>query len=315
MSKHLVLVGATASGKSIIAAHIASAYDQEVISLDSMQIYRGMEIGTGVIDESERAGVIHHMISCRDPRENYSVKHFQTDVMTIISDNPQNKYVLVGGTGLYTHAVVDNFAFAGTDEAIRAQVCEDWGLDESDPDDENVARAYKYLEEVDPRAAKRIDPGNVRRIVRALEAIEITGGKFSDVGEGIQTFGPPAIDVVMVGLRYSREILRQRIVQRIESMFKDGWIDEVEHLLGIWPEMTAPAQNAIGFSLIYDWIMRGKHTNELDTVKEKIAHRTAQFSRRQRKWFERDPRIVWVDCDGLSESEAKNLVLTHYQAK
>lgn len=297
--RHLVLVGATASGKSSLAVQCARKKDAAIISLDSMQIYRGMEIGTGVIPEVERIGVEHHMISCREPSQAYSVKHFQSDVNNVLNAHVDKRFVLVGGTGLYTHAIVDNFAFAETDDEVRAHICANYGLDENDPDEDNVAAAYAYLESVDRDAALKIDPLNVRRIVRALEAIELSGSKFSDVGEGIQKFGDPAINVVMAGLRYSRDVLRQRIVTRIDDMFNQGWVDEVQALIGQWDELTASAQNAIGYNEIMKWIVAGKNLSELDDVKELIAHRTAQFSRRQRKWFERDPRIVWIDCDDL----------------
>ncbi len=304
-SRHLVLVGATASGKSDIAVTLAekATPPAEIISLDSMQIYKGMEIGTGVVPVGERKGIVHHMISMIEPTIDHSVKQFQQQVYDLIETHSENRYVLVGGTGLYTHAIVDGFSFAPTDILGRAAVIEKYGLDEDNPDLDKVASAYQVLREIDADAAAKIDPLNVRRIVRALESYEISGMKFSETGEGVQSFGEPRIDVALVGLRYSRDVLRERITARVDAMFEAGWGEEVKLLLKNWEGLTAPARNAIGYGLIAEWINNGEQVGAFSELKEKIVNKTAQFSRRQRKWFERDPRITWIDCDDLKQSE------------
>lgn len=300
MNKSLVLVGATASGKSDVAIALANnSLETEIISLDSMQIYKGMEIGTGVVPVLDRKGISHHMTSMVDPKNEYNVKEFQSDVYSILESKIESKFILVGGTGLYTHAVVDGYAFAPSSSSARQSIIDDYGLDEKNPNETNVQVAYAKLKEVDGEAAEKIDPKNVRRIIRALEAVEVSGKLFSSSGDGVQTFGKPKIDVEIIGLRYSREVLRARIVARIEQMLSNGWIDEVKMLLPIWTEMVAPAQNAIGYIQIHDWINRGEKRSELPELRELIINKTAQFSRRQRKWFERDPRITWIECDNI----------------
>ncbi len=304
-NKHVVVIGATATGKSDLAIRYAQKNCCEIISIDSMQIYTGMEIGTGVVPEEQRYGVKHHMISIIEPTESFSVKQFQSVVYDII-DTKDIPFVLVGGTGLYTHAIVDGFEFSPTDSAIRQQVIDRYDLDESNPDPKQVEQAYSYLFEIDPDAAEKIDQLNVRRIIRALEPYEISRTRFSASGQGVQNFGEPHLNVTMIGLRYSREELRNRIALRVEKMFNSGWIEEVQNLKPIWNEMTAPARNAIGFTPIYDWINSGAGDVKIDDLKEIIINKTVQFSRRQRKWFERDPRILWIDCDDKTESEIEH---------
>jgi tRNA dimethylallyltransferase len=259
-ARHIVVVGTTAAGKSSLAIHLARQFSREVISLDSMQIYRGMEVGTGVVPVAERQGVVHHMIGIIEPTQEYSVSHFQEKVYSILDDNPDKKFIFAGGTGLYTHAVIDRFSFAPTDTQARQSIIDEFNLDENDPDYDSVAQAYLYLAQIDPEAASKIDPLNVRRIIRALEAIEMSGDKFSNTGTGIQTFGEPYIDCRMIGLRYDRDILRQRISERVDTMLESGWIEEAEFLEPTFESLTMPAQNAIGYTPLIQWIRNGKKT-------------------------------------------------------
>ncbi len=311
MSRNLAIVGPTACGKSQVAIELAAKIpNTEIISLDSMQIYSGMEIGTGVVPIDDRKNIKHHMISIIEPTTNYNVKDFQKGVNTILDSNKAPSYILVGGTGLYTHAVVDGFIFAPSSEEVRQQIIKDYQLDEDNPVEKYVNAAYETLIEFDMQAAEKIDPKNVRRIIRALEAIEISGDKFSSSGKGVQTFEEPKIDVEMVGLRFSRENLRERIVLRVKEMFENGWIDEVKNLANNWERIVAPARNAIGYMQIYNWIQSGEKISELDDLQEIIVNKTVQFSRRQRKWFERDPRITWIECDNMDLSEIINQIFT-----
>ena len=200
-----------------------------------MQIYKGFEIGTGVIPADERKNIEHHMLSFQDPTESYNAKKFSDQVNKILNTN-ENKFILVGGTGLYTHGIIDGFNFAPTDETIRQNIIEKYELDENNPNLEKVEIAYKKLQEQDPVAAEKIDMLNVRRIIRAFEVMEITGEKFSKTFKenGVQTFGEPKLDCEIVGIRYTRENLKERIEIRIREMFETGWIDEVKKLLPIW---------------------------------------------------------------------------------
>lgn len=318
MLEHIAIVGTTATGKSEVSIEVAKKLGiSEIISLDSMQIYKGMEIGTGVIPVGERHGINHHMISMIEPTTEFTVKDFQQNVYQILDRKSENRFVFVGGTGLYTHAVVDGFSFAPASREIREMIIEEYDLDEENPEDEMVEKAFNKLLELDREAAKKIDPKNVRRIIRALEAIEISGNPFSSSGKGVQEFGEPKINVKIYGLRYSREVLKERISKRVELMFQHGWVEEVEKLGKIWNEMVAPARNAIGYSPIYEWIKRGCEKNELNDLKEHIINKTMQFSRRQRKWFERDPRITWIDRDQLEtgDSPARRIIAENRQYK
>lgn len=300
-NQHIVIVGTTASGKSSVSVELAKDLDREIISLDSMQIYKGMEIGTGVITEIERKNIEHHMIGIIEPEVEYSVSDFQSGVSNILEKDPNKRFVFAGGTGLYTHAIIDDYSFAPTDDSVRKSIEARFDIDENSPDEVSVAHAYLYLSGVDPEAAQKIDPINVRRIIRALEVIELTGEKFSDVGEGIQSFSEPALDVQIIGLRYTRENLRSRIAVRVNEMFDNGWIEEVKALKLRWEQLAPNAKAAIGYSNIASWIDDGEYAESLNEVKEMIINKTSQFSRRQRKWFERDPRITWIDCDDKSE--------------
>ena len=302
MDQHIAIVGATASGKTSVSIDLAKMLNREVISLDSMQIYRGMEIGTGAVPFDLRQGVEHHMLGIVEPEQIYSVSNFQNDVKKILVNDVDKKYVFAGGTGLYTHAVIDNFALAPTDESIRKSIEEKFNIYEENTDEESLKKAYEHLKELDEKAAEKIDPGNVRRIVRALEVIELTGAKFSDTGEGVQTFKEPAINVKIIGLRYTREVLKERIIKRVNEMFDSGWIQEVERLEPGWELIAPNAKAAIGYQNIIDFIRAGKPQEQKADLIEKIVNKTSQFSRRQRKWFERDPRIIWIDCDNKEHS-------------
>lgn len=299
--KHLVIVGPTASSKSDLAVAVAESRrpSTEIISLDSMQIFKSMEVGTGVLPIKDRRGIKHHMISVIDPTSNFSAKQFQVDVYRILNENPTKDFVLVGGTGLYTHSIIDGFEFAPTQKQIREMIIEEYDLDEENPNDESVLKAYEHLSKIDPLGASKIDPKNVRRIIRSLEAYEISGRKFSETGEGITSFGEPVLPVQIVGIRYTRENLKRRVEIRVNKMFEQGWVEEVKQLMNNWDEVCAPAQNAIGYRQIKTWIENGEKEEELEATKELIVNKTMQFSRRQRKWFERDPRITWIDCDDL----------------
>ena len=167
-----------------------------------MQIYKGFEIGAGVIPADERVNIEHYMLSFQDPTESYNAKKFSVKVNEILNTN-ENKFILVGGTGLYTHGIIDGFNFAPTDEAIRQNIIEKYELDENEPNHEKVEIAYKKLQEQDPVAAEKIDMLNVRRIIRAFEVMEITGENFSQTFKenGVQTFGEPKLDCEIVGIR------------------------------------------------------------------------------------------------------------------
>ena len=221
---HLALVGPTASGKSALAMAYAGTHaDIEIVSMDSMQVYRGMDIGTAKAMPAEQRAVPHHMIDVAEPHEDFSVARFQAEARAVIAsiEARGHRALLVGGTGLYLQAVIDDLRFPGEDLARRARI--DEGCD-SEP---GLADAYARLTELDPVAASRMEPGNRRRIVRALEVIELTGRPFSSFGAGIGADHTPMFSVRIAGLALDAKPLAARLDVRMRTMIDAGWIDEV----------------------------------------------------------------------------------------
>jgi tRNA dimethylallyltransferase len=282
---HLALVGPTASGKSELAFAAARALgDVEIVSMDSMQVYRGLDIGTAKPTAEERDVVVHHLVDVADPGEEWSVARFQSEARTAVSDIEKRggRALLVGGTGLYVQAVVDDLRFPGEDPDLRRDL-EAWTAQSG-----GIAAAFAELERLDPDAAAKIDPHNARRIVRALEVIQLTGKPFSSFGPGVNAFGPTAFPLRMAGIWLPRDVLAQRIDARVLRMRAEGLIDEVKNLDG---RLSRTAAQAIGYKEILEAIERD---GDLDEAFATVARRTRSFARRQRMWFRRDPRITWL---------------------
>jgi tRNA dimethylallyltransferase len=296
---HLALVGPTASGKSQLALEVAQRLgDVEIVSVDSMQVYRGLDIGTAKPTPPERAAVPHHLVDIADPSEDWSVARFQAaarDAVTAIESRGR-RALLVGGTGLYVQAVVDDLRFPGEDLALRAEL-EAWT---SEPG--GVAAAYAELSARDADAAARIDPHNARRIVRALEVIRLTGKLFSSFGPGVGSSGPTAFPVRMAGIWLPRATLADRIARRFAAMRAGGLLDEVRALAGSNGGLSRTARQAIGYKELLAHL-EGQEPS-LEVAFETAARRTRSFARRQRMWFRRDPRISW---HGATENPASVL--------
>jgi tRNA dimethylallyltransferase len=281
---HLALVGPTASGKSSLAVALARALgDVEIVSCDSMQVYRGLDIGTAKPSGTERAEVTHHMIDVTDPDDEWSVARFQKEARAAVAEieSRGRQALLVGGTGLYFQAVVDDLRIPGEDPDVRA------GLAARTAEPGGVDAAYAELERRDPVAAARIDPHNARRIVRALEVIEVTGKPFSSFGPGVNAFGPTAFPVRIAGIWLPRAVLTERIGARVAAMRDAGLVDEVARLRR---HLGRTASQAIGYREVLAYLDDGR---PLDDALDEAARRTRSFARRQRMWFRRDPRIVW----------------------
>lgn len=280
----LAVVGPTASGKSALAVAVARRLPAaEIVGTDSMQAYRGMDIGTATPTESERGGVPHHMIDVWDPRAAVSVAEFQAAARTAIDGIIARGAtpIVVGGSGLYVAAVLDDLRFPGTDPVVRARL-------EADLERDGAAALHARLCAVDPAAATEILPSNGRRIVRALEVIEITGGPFT-------ARLPDPVDVypcVRIGLSVPRPVLDERIAERVDRMWADGFVDEVRRL----PELSdAPtASRALGYRQVLD-LIAGRLTEE--QARDATIAATRRFARRQDRWFRRDPRIQWHPYD------------------
>jgi tRNA dimethylallyltransferase len=290
VTRHLALVGPTASGKSALGLAIArAAGDVEIVSLDSMQVYRGLDIGTAKPTPAEREEIAHHLVDVADPSEEWSVRRTQVLARAALADieSRGRRALLVGGTGLYVRAVVDDLEIPPTDEAVRDR------LERDVESDDGLARAYGRLTDLDPAAAARMEPGNRRRIVRALEVIELTGRQFSSFGPGIDEYPAPAISVTMLGVQFPPPQLGERIEARFEAMRRSGLVEEVQSLAGADASLSRTAREAIGYRELLAYFAGDMLT--LDDAFDGAVRRTRRFARRQRKWFGRDPRIRWID--------------------
>ena len=283
---HLALVGPTASGKSALALAVARALgDVEIVSVDSMQVYRGLDIGTAKPTPEERAAVPHHLIDVVDAGDAWSVARFQAAAREAVADIDRrgNRALLVGGTGLYVQAVVDDLRFPGEDLGLRAE------LEAATTEPGGVAAAHAELQAHDPVAAERIDPHNARRIVRALEVVRLTGRPFSSFGDQLTTFGPTAFPVCMVGVWLTRDVVAERISRRFAAMRDAGLVEEVRRVGSNGFSRTA--RQAIGYKEVLAHLEDGEPS--LDDAFDTAVRRTRSFARRQRMWFRRDPRITW----------------------
>jgi tRNA dimethylallyltransferase len=295
----LALVGPTASGKTEAALRVAEALGAEILSIDSMQVYRGMDVGTAKPTAEQRARVRHHLLDLVDPSEAFSVAAFQAAAREAADDVRRRgaRPLLVGGSGLYLRAVVDRLEFPGTESDVRDDLEEEAAVVGAD-------RMHGRLAEMDPVAASKIEPANVRRTVRALEVAAITGRPFSSYASAWDDY--PADRVRAAGVRLTPEQLSSRAEERVREMLAAGWIEEVETLVaggfGGWLTST----QAIGYAEL------ARHlAGELgleDAVRETIT-RTHRLARRQMAWFRRDPRVRWFDAgDGGAASLVDDLV-------
>ena len=288
MERPLVIVGPTASGKSEIAMGVARLIGgAEIVTLDSMQVYRGMDIGTATPTAAEQAEVPHHLIDLVDPSEEFAVAELQAQAAAAIGNIRSRGVVpvLVGGTGLYVRAVIDELRIPGRYPEVRGEL-------EAEPD---TAALHRRLVELDPVAAGRMEPTNRRRIVRALEVTIGSGRPFSSYGPGLAHY--PAAPFVQVGLRWERDRLDERIAARYQRQMADGFLDEVRSLAG--QPISRTASQALGYKELLAHL-RGETT--LDEALELAVVRTRRFARRQERWFCRDPRIHWLDAPAaLSE--------------
>ena len=289
MVEHLALIGPTASGKSELALRLAGERgDLEIVAVDAMQIYRGMDIGTAKPSAADQAAVPHHCLDLIDPADTYSAAEFQTVARVAIADIEarRKRALLVAGTGLYLSAVIDDLRFPGEDLERRAE------LEAATATPPGLAAAYERLQSLDPQAAARIEPGNQRRIVRALEVIETTGELFSSFGPGVDAYGPPVIPVRMFGVALDRAALYARCDERVAHMREVGLLDEVRALSA--QPLSRTARIAIGYSELLAYLDGSQP--DLDEAFTATAQRTRQYARRQLAWYRRDPRITWLDA-------------------
>jgi tRNA dimethylallyltransferase len=286
----LAIVGTTASGKSALAMALARRRpDVELVSVDSMQVYRGMDIGTAKPTPAEQAEVRHHVIDLVDPWQPFDVHSFQEAVADALADiaGRGRRAVLVGGTGLYLQSVVDGFEIPGQYPDVLAEL-------DADPDTTGL---HARLTELDPVAAGRMDPGNRRRVLRALEVTVGSGRPFSSYGPGVGTYAPTPIR--LVGVRLPQPVVAERIEARYHQQVTGGFLAEVERLAA-GPALSRTAAQALGYrELLAHLAARGagEPAPTFDDALDEAIRRTRVFARRQRAWFRRDPRIAWLDAD------------------
>ena len=290
--RHLALVGPTASGKSSLALALArSRSDIELVTVDSMQVYRGMNIGTAKPSVAEQSEIVHHLLDMCDPDDDYTVARFQRDCFAVLADIEERgkRAVLVGGTGLYLQAITDDLEIPARFPEVRAEL-------ELEPD---TAVLFARLESLDPLAASRMEPTNRRRVVRALEVTVGSGRPFSSFGPGLEEYPPAPFPVV--GLAMERVVLDQRIAQRYEQQMADGFLAEVQTLVDRPAGLGRTARQALGYAELLDHIENG---TPLDDALVTAVTRTRRFARRQQRWFGRDPRINWIETDGEVSANA-----------
>jgi tRNA dimethylallyltransferase len=282
----VAVVGPTAAGKSDLAVALGQRLDGEVINADAMQVYRGMDIGTAKMPPAERSGVPHHLLDFLDVSQTATVAEFQQYARAAIDDCLRRGKlpVLVGGSALYVRAILDDFVFPGTDAAVRERL-------EAELERVGSGALHRRLAEIDPPAAAQILPSNGRRIVRALEVIEITGAPYVATLPEHRYVYPGA---VQIGLDVPRPVLDERIGRRVDAMFEAGFVDEVRGLLRQGLREGRTANRALGYSQVIA-LLDGEISEA--EARERTAQATRRFARRQDSWFRKDPRIGWLPFD------------------
>jgi tRNA dimethylallyltransferase len=280
----IVVCGATATGKSDLGIGLAKELDGEIINADSMQLYKGMDIGTAKLSVDERDGIVHHLLDVLSVKEDASVAWYQNTAREIISEieSRGKRPIIVGGTGLYIKAILDDLNFPDTDPQVRASLnlmAEKIG----------AAGMFQRLQALDPAAALAIDAQNLRRVIRALEVIEITGKPFTANLPRKESSKYP--DARQFGLVMDRDSLHVRISDRVDAMWSKGFVAEVDELIPQGIREGRTAQLALGYAQILKY-RDGEFTE--DQAKEDTKRATRQYARRQETWFSRDERITWI---------------------
>jgi tRNA dimethylallyltransferase len=288
----IAVVGPTAAGKSGLSLRLAQLLDGEIVNADSMQLYRGMDIGTAKLPPGQRGGVPHHLLDIWEVTRTANVAEYQRLARHAIADihSRGRLPIVVGGSGLYVRAVIDNLDFPGTEPELRDRL-------ERELAEVGPAALHARLARLDPVAAGAILPGNGRRVVRALEVLELSGRPFSATLPGYQSI----YDVVQVGLRVPREQLDERITSRVAAMWQAGLVAEVRGLVAAGLREGKTASRALGYAQVLRFLA-GEWSDE-EAVAQTVKA-TRRFARRQESWFRRDPRITWLGADAADADRA-----------
>lgn len=296
MKPAIVIVGPTAVGKTDLSLEVAKYFGGQIINADSMQLYKGMDIGTAKLPLKDRQGIKHHMLDVLEVRQTANVANYQRDGRKVVSELDQAgiRSVVVGGSGLFIQGLLEDLKFPGSDPEIRDRLTLEG--EKIGPD-----AIYQRLVEIDPEAAANILPGNTRRVIRALEVIELTGQAPVTTLEQL----PEVIPSIRIGLKRDRTQLDQRITERVEVMWEEGLVDEVRELEKIGLRDGLTASKALGYAQVLDAL---SGLISFDEAKEKTIQATKRFARRQESWFNRDQKITWFDASTVTFDEIAQLV-------
>ena len=282
--KTIVICGATATGKSDLAVSLAKEIGAEIVNADSMQIYKGMDIGTAKLSPDERGGITHHLLDVLNVTQDATVAWYQELARAAVADihSRGNDAIIVGGTGLYIKSILDDLNFPDTDAVIRQKLTEE-------AKEFGIVQLFQRLEQLDPAAAAAIDRQNERRVIRALEVIEITGKPFTaNLPREDSSLYP---DALQFGLVMDRTELGTRVEARVDQMWQKGFVAEVDRLIEAGITRATTARRALGYAQII--AMRNGEITESVAIEE-TKRATRQYVRRQETWFSRDARINWI---------------------
>ena len=294
--KVIVILGATAVGKTALSLELAHALDAEIVNADSMQLYRGMDIGTAKIPVDQRQGIPHHMFDVLDVTESAAVSDYQVAARSIIEDihGRGKRAMLVGGSGLFIQSVLEDLKFQPSDPEVRRALNEE-------AERIGTAAMYARLLELEPQAGAKVLPNNLRRIIRALEVLEITGNTPNTSLSKL----PDVYPSVRVGLRRTRPELGERIGQRVKAMWQGGFVEEVVRLESMGLRDGITARKALGYAQVLD-ALDGNIT--MQQAAEETIVATRRFAKRQDSWFGRDDSIIWLDAATASAQNVLSLV-------
>jgi tRNA dimethylallyltransferase len=293
----IVILGPTASGKSALALELAAKIRAQILSVDSMQVYRGMNIGTAKPTSEQQRGISHHLIDVVNPQENFSVARFVELADQAIADarNRGTGIIATGGTPMYFKALFQGlFAGPSADESIRARLRQLDG-----------PKLHEMLQAADPAAADRIEPADQRRLIRALEVHELTGQAISALQQQWSADSKPRHEAIWFGLMWDKKSLNRRINARVKEMIAAGWVEEVRQILRDFPDLSKTAAEATGYRELIE-LISGKIP--LEDAVEQIKIATRQLARRQMKWFRRFPNVHWLPGENAVDDNVRKIM-------